>query len=301
MTSAREPRQDEGPESPLARWSRRKRAARDSAPEASDESPPEVVESSRPPAPRGAEENPPSRVLGDADMPALESLGAESDYSAFLSPGVSEELRRLALRKLFHAPLFNITDGLDDYDDDFTTFEVLQEAFHARRIERTAPESTRAEHPESESTARVPAEEEPEAAQDDAADESASPPVAPSSKGGEATAAASALPPPGLPELASVPASGTPGDMPGGGSGDDVESGCAPSTETPADPSRADAPRGERAGEVGAAPDPRAAAARDVTAEDEESAGRADAPRAREPAALRGHALPDDAGESGHG
>ena len=57
--------------------------------------------------------------------PPLESLTTDSDYSGFLSPGVSETLRRLALRKLFHAPEFNLCDGLDDYDDDFRTFAEL--------------------------------------------------------------------------------------------------------------------------------------------------------------------------------
>jgi len=31
----------------------------------------------------------------------------------------------LALRKLFHLPAFNVRDGLDDYDEDFRTFQAL--------------------------------------------------------------------------------------------------------------------------------------------------------------------------------
>ena len=126
-------------ESLLARWSRRKRQValspeeRDQAEEAvapddSKESAPALREPVMPPP-------------GDADMPPLESLGPESDYSGFMSPEVSEELRRLALRKLFHSPLYNITDGLDDYDDDFTSFAVLREAFHAKRGKPSASES----------------------------------------------------------------------------------------------------------------------------------------------------------------
>ncbi|MCH7880022.1 MAG: DUF3306 domain-containing protein, partial [Proteobacteria bacterium] len=34
-------------------------------------------------------------------------------------------LRNLALRKLFSAPSFNIRDGLDEYDEDYTYFEKL--------------------------------------------------------------------------------------------------------------------------------------------------------------------------------
>jgi len=58
-------------------------------------------------------------------MPPVETLDDNSDYSGFLSPGVSEELRKLALRKLFHSPLINVRDGLDDYDDDYRNFETL--------------------------------------------------------------------------------------------------------------------------------------------------------------------------------
>lgn len=64
-------------------------------------------------------------VLTDADMPAIESLTEDSDYSGFLSPEVSEELRKQALRKLFLGSGFNVCDGLDDYDEDFTSFAKL--------------------------------------------------------------------------------------------------------------------------------------------------------------------------------
>ncbi len=64
-------------------------------------------------------------VLTDADMPDIESLDEDSDFSGFMSSGVSDELRNLALRKLFKAPVFNIRDGLDEYDEDYTYFEKL--------------------------------------------------------------------------------------------------------------------------------------------------------------------------------
>ena len=68
-----------------------------------------------------AEPGPAVPALTDADMPALETLHDDSDYSGFLSPEVSDKLREAALRKLFHGKAFNIVDGLDDYDDDFIT------------------------------------------------------------------------------------------------------------------------------------------------------------------------------------
>lgn len=136
---AKEPSGAGEAESLLARWSRRKRQAAPS-PEERDQAEDAVApDSSKESAP--ASRQPATPPPGDADMPPLESLGPESDYSGFMSPEVSEELRRLALRKLFHSPLYNITDGLDDYDDDFTSFAVLREAFHAKHGKTSASES----------------------------------------------------------------------------------------------------------------------------------------------------------------
>lgn len=64
-------------------------------------------------------------VLTDEDMPPIESLTEDSDFSQFMSPGVSDKLRNLALRKMFHVPSFNLRDGLDEYDEDYTFFEPL--------------------------------------------------------------------------------------------------------------------------------------------------------------------------------
>ena len=109
-------------ESVLSRWSRRKQEARDAAQEAA--AAPDPGESAA--AVQAPDEAPGEQpLLTDADMPDIDSLTEESDFSPFMSAGVSDELRNLALRKLFRAPLFNIRDGLDEYDDDFTSFEKL--------------------------------------------------------------------------------------------------------------------------------------------------------------------------------
>jgi TATA-binding protein-associated factor Taf7 len=89
-------------------------------------------------------ESPP---LTDADMPPVESLTETSDFSGFMSSGVSESLRRVALRKLFSGAQFNLRDGLDDYDDDFTSFAKLAEIVTAdmrHQLQRQA-EKERAE------------------------------------------------------------------------------------------------------------------------------------------------------------
>ena len=56
------------------------------------------------------------------ELPPIESLSEDSDYSPFMSPEVDEKLKKLALRKLFKSPVFNVVDGLNDYDDDFHHF-----------------------------------------------------------------------------------------------------------------------------------------------------------------------------------
>ena len=119
-------------EGPLRRWARRRReVAREAQANAGarprdiPEQAPDVRQSADdPPGPAAVEE----KALTDEDMPPLDTLDEDSDYSGFLSPGVSEALRRRALRKLFSSAVFNIPDGLDDYDyddDDFTSFAAL--------------------------------------------------------------------------------------------------------------------------------------------------------------------------------
>ena len=100
----------------VSRWSRLKHEAKENAVPAdavADVS--ELAEKSEVPV----------KVLTDADMPDIKLMTDDSDYTDFLSPGVSEALRKLALRKLFHSEVFNICDGLDDYDEDFTQFKLL--------------------------------------------------------------------------------------------------------------------------------------------------------------------------------
>ena len=118
-------------ESRLSRWSRRKQqsveetreedlALLQQEPTQAEANLPEVVAEQEQEEAEAEE-----AVLTDADMPAIESLTEDSNFGQFMSPGVSDELRNLALRKMYKAPFFNIRDGLDEYDEDFTTFEKL--------------------------------------------------------------------------------------------------------------------------------------------------------------------------------
>ena len=116
----------DGEEGLLSRWSRRKlQTQEDSLKEEA------VLAAEHPDAANAISVDAPQAevtdqpVLTDEDMPSIESLTEDSDFSGFMSPGVSEKLRNMALRKMFHAPVFNIRDGLDEYDEDYTFFEPL--------------------------------------------------------------------------------------------------------------------------------------------------------------------------------
>lgn len=140
----REERVSGGPEPFLARWSRRKQEAREqgaATPEPGPDATPLVPAVPTEPAPR---------VLTDADMPPLDSLRFEDDWSGFLSPGVSEPLRGAALRRLFSSPELNVTDGLDSYSGDYTAFEALGDTVTAdmrHRIERLLASAEQVEPP----------------------------------------------------------------------------------------------------------------------------------------------------------
>ncbi|HUG97600.1 MAG TPA: DUF3306 domain-containing protein [Gammaproteobacteria bacterium] len=109
----------------LRRWSRLKA---DSAARPDEASVPEAVPGS---GAAGQDENtqgpedPAELPPGDEDMPPLESLDENSDFSGFMSPRVSTALRKQALRKLFRSPKFNVISELDDYIDDYRSYPAL--------------------------------------------------------------------------------------------------------------------------------------------------------------------------------
>ena len=85
----------------LSRWSRRKRESEmpvDTAPEA------------------------PAPVL-----PPVDQLTPESDFKGFMHPRVGDALRRVALKKLFSDPHFNVPDAFEPFSGDWTVGEPLSE------------------------------------------------------------------------------------------------------------------------------------------------------------------------------
>ena len=129
----------------LERWSRRKLAARDGAPDASPES--KATREPEPPATSAMAMGGQGRVSPRQPAPAeppeplppVESLTFDSDFRAFLQPHVAEDLKRQALKKLLHDPRFNVMDGLDVYIDDYSVPsplgpEEVRALAHARYI-----------------------------------------------------------------------------------------------------------------------------------------------------------------------
>jgi hypothetical protein len=108
----------------LHRWSRRKAQARQETPSPApaDAGETKAAESS---AAADLPETPAPPMLTDADMPPIGSLGQNSDYRPFMSPGVSQELRTHALRRMFHSGLFDERCPLDSEYYDCHGYESL--------------------------------------------------------------------------------------------------------------------------------------------------------------------------------
>src|SRR5215510_4575111 len=91
---------DDKKEAFLDRWSRLKREQKDLPAKGEDEQP----------APQ---------------LPPLDKLTPESDFSGFMHPKVEDALRRAALKKLFSDPHFNVPDPFEAYSGDWTGGEPI--------------------------------------------------------------------------------------------------------------------------------------------------------------------------------
>ncbi len=131
----------------LRRWSRVKASGGEAAVEPK---PAPVAAPLLPPAPPVQSESAP--VAPAQPAPTLldaQQLTASSDFSAFVSPLVDQDVRRLALKKLFADPHFNVLDRLDMYMDDYNKPDPVSAAMlaaldHARGSVRR-PEEVEAE------------------------------------------------------------------------------------------------------------------------------------------------------------
>ena len=124
----------------LGRWSQRKRRA--ARGELLEDEP--VVEerpshSAADAAPADAGES----ELTDADMPPIESIDAQTDLAGFLSPKVSEALRREALRRYFHLPDVHVVDRMNEYEGDYRSFQPLGDLVPEEMKRKLAHEAER--------------------------------------------------------------------------------------------------------------------------------------------------------------
>jgi Protein of unknown function (DUF3306) len=87
----------------LSRWSRLKRAEGEQQPD--------------PPARPGDEAAP--------ALPPLDQVTPESDFAPFMHPKVADALRRVALKKLFADPHFNVPDLNEAFSGDWTGGEPI--------------------------------------------------------------------------------------------------------------------------------------------------------------------------------
>ena len=65
-------------------------------------------------------------------LPPVDELKPDSDFSAFMHPKVEDALRRVALKKLFSDPHFNVPDPYEAYSGDWTGGEPIGEELLAQ-------------------------------------------------------------------------------------------------------------------------------------------------------------------------
>jgi hypothetical protein len=60
-------------------------------------------------------------------LPPVDKLTPDSDFTGFMHPKVEDALRRVALKKLFSDPRFNVADPFEAYSGDWTGGEPIPE------------------------------------------------------------------------------------------------------------------------------------------------------------------------------
>jgi len=118
----------------LSRWAERKRDARQDQDQDQDQDQQTgdaIPGGDQTLAARSTDDSPAAEGRPDfdlKDLPDVESLGKESDFSVFMNEKVPDALRRRALRRLWRVdPLFGFRDGMNDYDEDYTDAAMVVE------------------------------------------------------------------------------------------------------------------------------------------------------------------------------
>lgn len=105
----------------ISRWSKRKIEARKGEARDAGHETREIADGAPVPEASGTQ--------APAPLPPVESLTPESDFSPFMRPGVDADTRRLAVKKLFEDPRYNVMDGLDVYIDDYSKPDPMPEGW----------------------------------------------------------------------------------------------------------------------------------------------------------------------------
>ena len=122
----------------FSRWSQRKQAVKLGL--AEDEKTPEAIQK---PLQSGAaplatvqqgELETKSEPVKLPTLADVEQLTSQSDFSSFMTQGVSPEVRNAAMKKLFTDPHYNVMDGLDIYIGDYNTPDPLPAGMLAKMV-----------------------------------------------------------------------------------------------------------------------------------------------------------------------
>jgi len=109
----------------ISRWSRRKIEARKEEEKPAEPAPTPGPPPAAAPAVSGAAAAQPV-VSAPVELPPIESLkGLASEYREFMRPGVDENLKRSALKKLFSDPHFENFERFEAYCEDYTQGEPI--------------------------------------------------------------------------------------------------------------------------------------------------------------------------------
>ena len=144
MSAADKPSDNAPADRFLSRWSRRKVAARDTledtvaaTPVTSTVTGVPAASAVSPPSPDTARTDPAEK----AELPSIETLTADADFSPFMAKDVDPVLRNQAMKKLFTDPHygFDNMDKLDIYIDDYSKsdpipLEILKTMYQAKSL-----------------------------------------------------------------------------------------------------------------------------------------------------------------------
>lgn len=122
----------------FSRWSQRKQAVKLGLAEEEKPQPknPEPVQSKAAPL-ATTQQDAADNKAEPVKLPTLadvEQLTPQSDFSSFMSQGVSPEVRNAAMKKLFTDPHYNVMDGLDIYIGDYNTPDPMPAGMLAKMV-----------------------------------------------------------------------------------------------------------------------------------------------------------------------